>query len=242
MFNKNNRWPNSNPCVLWCRKRLLCPLCHNHGPCFSLSLCVSLYSLSLYSTFSVFVSVSFIFDFNSSKSRLASPSSSLPGRLLKRQEIVNGFPRTQIVQKETKQKRVVKECLINTRSFVHLKQQRRTWLVITSKGVCFKMSVTDGGLLQSPTWNANSLWGATIAQWICLHLPSCRPGFESQAHHLCLNQFIFEMCHVEKTKINKRASFCLFSSIPAWDWPILEKNHGLICIMLKNQSMVITLK
>ena len=27
--------------------------------------------------------------------------------------------------------------------------------------------------------------GAAIAQWICLRLPSCLPGFESQAHHLC---------------------------------------------------------
>ena len=26
--------------------------------------------------------------------------------------------------------------------------------------------------------------GAAIAQWIRLRLPSCRPGFESQAHHL----------------------------------------------------------
>ena len=34
--------------------------------------------------------------------------------------------------------------------------------------------------------------GAAIAHWICLHLPSCRPGFESQAHHQCFNQFIFE--------------------------------------------------
>ena len=26
----------------------------------------------------------------------------------------------------------------------------------------------------------------TLAQWIRLHLPSCHPGFESQAHHLCI--------------------------------------------------------
>ena len=30
-----------------------------------------------------------------------------------------------------------------------------------------------------------NLRGAAIAQWIRLHLPSCCPGFESQAHHLC---------------------------------------------------------
>ena len=33
---------------------------------------------------------------------------------------------------------------------------------------------------------------APVAQWICLLLPFCRPGFESQAHHLCFNQFQFE--------------------------------------------------
>ena len=46
-------------------------------------------------------------------------------------------------------------------------------------------------------------WGAAIAQWICLHLPFCRPRFESQAHQLRFYQFIFELCHVEKPKINK---------------------------------------
>ena len=29
-------------------------------------------------------------------------------------------------------------------------------------------------------------WGE-IAQWIHLRLPFCGPGFQSQAHHLCLN-------------------------------------------------------
>ena len=46
--------------------------------------------------------------------------------------------------------------------------------------------------------------GAAVAQWIHLRLPSCHPGFESQAHHLCFNQFIFEWWHAEKTKINKK--------------------------------------
>ena len=39
-----------------------------------------------------------------------------------------------------------------------------------------------------------------IAQWIRLSLPSCRPGIESQANHQRFYQFIFELCHVEKTK------------------------------------------
>ena len=29
--------------------------------------------------------------------------------------------------------------------------------------------------------------GTAKAQWIRLCLPSCRPGFDSQAHHLCFN-------------------------------------------------------
>ena len=38
------------------------------------------------------------------------------------------------------------------------------------------------------------LWGAAIAQWICLRLPSCRPGFESQVHHL--HFFIYSICAI----------------------------------------------
>ena len=32
--------------------------------------------------------------------------------------------------------------------------------------------------------------GAAIAQWIRPNLPSCCPGFESQAHHLRFHQFM----------------------------------------------------
>ena len=42
------------------------------------------------------------------------------------------------------------------------------------------------------------------AQWTRLCLPSCHPRFESQAHHQCFYQFVFQLCHVEKTKINKK--------------------------------------
>ena len=50
--------------------------------------------------------------------------------------------------------------------------------------------------------------------WIRLCLPSCRPAFESQANHLLFSQFVFELCHVEKTKINKQRGH---------DWPIFKK-------------------
>ena len=46
--------------------------------------------------------------------------------------------------------------------------------------------------------------GAAIAHWIHLGIPSCHPGFESQAHHQFFYQFIFESFHVEKTEINKK--------------------------------------
>ena len=34
-------------------------------------------------------------------------------------------------------------------------------------------------------------WGAAVAQWIGVCLPSCCPNFESHAHHLCFHQFKF---------------------------------------------------
>ena len=53
--------------------------------------------------------------------------------------------------------------------------------------------------------------GAAVAQWIRSRLPSCRPGFESQAHHLRFYQFKFKLYHVEKTKINAKRGR---------DWPV----------------------
>ena len=49
-------------------------------------------------------------------------------------------------------------------------------------------------LLVSVRLNTNTclFWGATVAQWIHSRLPSCRPGFESKAHHLHFYQFKFE--------------------------------------------------
>ena len=34
---------------------------------------------------------------------------------------------------------------------------------------------------------------AAIALWFCLHLPSCGPGFESQANHLHFFQFVLKL-------------------------------------------------
>ena len=44
----------------------------------------------------------------------------------------------------------------------------------------------------------NFMWGATIAQWICLHLLSCRPG--SSPKHT-VNAFVnFYLYHVKRWK------------------------------------------
>ena len=44
--------------------------------------------------------------------------------------------------------------------------------------------------------------GAVIVQWIHLCLPSCYPGFETQAHHLHFYQIILICVMRKKTKIN----------------------------------------
>ena len=54
--------------------------------------------------------------------------------------------------------------------------------------------------------NLDDLGMKTIAQWIYLRLPPCRPRFESQAHQGCFYQNIFELCRVGETKINKKRS------------------------------------
>ena len=46
--------------------------------------------------------------------------------------------------------------------------------------------------------------GAAVAQWICLRIPSYRPRFKSQAHRLWFYQIIFDLWHVEKTKISNK--------------------------------------
>ena len=53
-------------------------------------------------------------------------------------------------------------------------------------------------------------WGAAVAQWICLHLPSCRPGLKSQAHHLCFyhySQFVIYLSSEKKENKQKEARF-----------------------------------
>ena len=34
---------------------------------------------------------------------------------------------------------------------------------------------------------------AAIAPWFHLGIPSCGPGFESQAHHLCFFEFVLKL-------------------------------------------------
>ena len=50
------------------------------------------------------------------------------------------------------------------------------------------------------------LWGAAIAQWIRLSLPSYYPVFESQTHHVRFYQFKFDLWRFEKAEINRKAA------------------------------------
>ena len=42
--------------------------------------------------------------------------------------------------------------------------------------------------------------GAAIAQWIRLRLPSCRPGFESQAYFLSFYKILVESFRKDENK------------------------------------------
>ena len=46
----------------------------------------------------------------------------------------------------------------------------------------------------------NKVWVAAIAPWFRLRLPSCGPGFESQAHHLCFFQFVLLKLYQENNE------------------------------------------
>ena len=46
--------------------------------------------------------------------------------------------------------------------------------------------------------------GAAIAQWIHLHLPSCRPRFRSQANHLSFYFIYSQICPIFVIELGKR--------------------------------------
>ena len=53
------------------------------------------------------------------------------------------------------------------------------------------------------------IWGAAIAQWNCLRIPSCRPGFESQAAIFAFSFIVFVLylsCEKSQNK-QKEAGF-----------------------------------
>ena len=54
--------------------------------------------------------------------------------------------------------------------------------------------------------------GAAIVQWIHLHLPFCRRGFES---HYLLSDLCY-ICHMKRTKISKKGN----------GWPIFLKEQS----------------
>ena len=55
-----------------------------------------------------------------------------------------------------------------------------------------------------------SAFEAAIAPWFCLRLPSCGPGFESQAHHLCFIQFVLKLKRKKNKNKQKEAGLAHF--------------------------------
>ena len=68
---------------------------------------------------------------------------------------------------------------------------------------------------------------AAIALWFCLRLPSCSPGFESPAHHLCFFQFVLWHCNKKGTKINKKRPGLAHSKKEAGDGHFYLKSNNL---------------
>ena len=92
------------------------------------------------------------------------------------------------------------------------------------------MTITFVGPLPTIPWHYK-LWVAAIAQWIRLRLPSCCPGFESQAHHLCFSIYIVQTVYLsiefecEKNENKQKRGR---------DWPsFLKKNfHSFFSILI----------
>ena len=81
---------------------------------------------------------------------------------------------------------------------IRLSVKQSLWSTALRLSICATASVKH-----------KSINSAAIAQWIHLHLPSCRPRFESHAHHLCLyhySQFVLYF-HVKRTEISKKRPY-----------------------------------
>ena len=76
--------------------------------------------------------------------------------------------------------------------FMFTKNEKKYWSThCHPRRITFKMLLNSTAKCTVTYGNIIKLWGATIAQWIRLHLPFCCHGFESQARHLHFYKFIF---------------------------------------------------
>ena len=106
-----------------------------------------------------------------------------------------------------KKKIIIKQ--IGIGPFITLNFKQRTQQALSQNITALAL---NGDALVIHWCNLYLLCGAAISQQICLHLPSCGPGFKSKAHHLCFFhniQFLYQFQHrVEKSlKANKRGIF-----------------------------------
>ena len=87
-------------------------------------------------------------------------------------------------------------------------QLRKRVLILLPSEQLFPIFTSRIAFWQSQQNTNSSSWSKDIfciplrfeqnLRWICRH------GFECQVHHQCLNQFIFDLWHVKKVKINKK--------------------------------------
>ena len=71
----------------------------------------------------------------------------------------------------------------------------------------------------TPSNKFYNIGGAAIAQWFCLHLLSCCPGFNSQAHHLSFYQLLSNLCHICPYDVRKERKESKRGRV----WPIFLK-------------------
>ena len=81
--------------------------------------------------------------------------------------------------------------------------------------------------------NSNdTIGGAAIAQWTCLCLPPCRPGFEFQAYHLCFFHFVLYLSCEKNENKQKEGGFGILKNDTIREGGIPEEQTGPHVAML----------
>ena len=106
---------------------------------------------------------------------------------------------------------------LNTLNLALAWQAPKLWWTMFENKIIFIRWTTSGCSFSIWSIQRFCFRCATIAHWIRLCPPFCCPGFESQAHYQRFYQFIFYLCHVEKTNLNKKRPV-LFNDLLTFWW------------------------